>query len=227
MNLPKYLALFAACVGGLVFSSCARETEKEAEVKAPPPSVTFKAGRGLQVSPATLAVLQIKTAPAEERELASDMKIIAQVFDPNSPARASVLVATGDAERIAAGQPVDATLQRQVRTAEASLHQVELIYSLPGREVKLGDFVEIRVHQSAAKALAVQRSAVIDGASGPFVYVVNGDSYLKTAVKVGAQDANWIEITDGLYAGDVVVVHAAQKLWLAEMLLTKGGGDID
>lgn len=227
MKPPKYLALFAACVGGLIFPGCAREAEKEAESKAPPPSVTFKAGRGLQVSPATLAVLQLRTAPAEERELASDTKIIAQVFDPNPPAQASALVATGDAERIAAGQPVDATLRRRVRTAEPSLHQEELIYSLPGRELKLGDFVEIRVHQPAAKALAVPRSAVIDGASGPFVYVVNGDSYLKTAVKVGARDANWIEITDGLYAGDVIVAHAAQKLWLAEMLLTKGGGDID
>jgi multidrug efflux pump subunit AcrA (membrane-fusion protein) len=72
--------------------------------------------------------------------------------------------------------------------------------------------------------LAVPRSALLDAATGTFVYVVNGDHYLRTPVKTEARSADFVEITDGLYAGDVVVVSPVEQLWLAELRLTKGGG---
>jgi len=43
-------------------------------------------------------------------------------------------------------------------------------------------------------------------------------------VKVGARSPDFVEINDGLYAGDVVVAAPAEQLWLAELRLTKGGG---
>ena len=72
--------------------------------------------------------------------------------------------------------------------------------------------------------LTVPRSALLDSAAGLFVYVVNGEFYLRTPVKVGARSADFIEITDGLYAGDSVVATPVEQLWLAELRLTKGGG---
>jgi len=59
---------------------------------------------------------------------------------------------------------------------------------------------------------------------GTFVYVVNGNFYLRTAVKTGARSTDFVEITDGLYAGDVVVTTPVNQLWLSELRLTKGGG---
>ena len=73
-------------------------------------------------------------------------------------------------------------------------------------------------------ALTVPRSALLDAATGTFVYVVNGTSYLRTPVKIGASTADHVEITDGLYAGDTVVAAPVNQLWLSELRLTKGGG---
>ena len=76
----------------------------------------------------------------------------------------------------------------------------------------------------SAPVLTVPRSAVLEAAGGTFVFVVNGATYLRTAVKTGARSADHVEITDGLYAGDTVVTTAVDQLWLAELRLTKGGG---
>jgi multidrug efflux pump subunit AcrA (membrane-fusion protein) len=70
----------------------------------------------------------------------------------------------------------------------------------------------------------VPRSALLDTATGTFVYVVNGPAYLRTPVKVGVMSTDYIEITDGLYAGDAVVSAPVNQLWLSELRLTKGGG---
>ena len=65
---------------------------------------------------------------------------------------------------------------------------------------------------------------MLDTATGAFVYVVNGEAYLRTPVKTGASDADHVEIADGLYAGDTVVASPVNQLWLSELRLTKGGG---
>ena len=40
----------------------------------------------------------------------------------------------------------------------------------------------------------------------------------------GPHFSQFIEITDGLYAGDVVATGGVEQLWLTELRLTKGGG---
>jgi multidrug efflux pump subunit AcrA (membrane-fusion protein) len=41
---------------------------------------------------------------------------------------------------------------------------------------------------------------------------------------VGSEADGWVEITDGLLAGDQVVTKPVQTLWLIELRATKGGG---
>ncbi len=72
-------------------------------------------------------------------------------------------------------------------------------------------------------ALTVPDSAVIRGADGSFVYAANGGHFVRTSIKTGAQADGWIEITDGLYAGDTVVARAVDSLWLIELCALKGG----
>ncbi len=88
----------------------------------------------------------------------------------------------------------------------------------------IGEFVDLDFATEPSPVLAVPRSALLDAATGTFVYVVNGEHYLRTSVKTEARSADFVEITDGLYAGDVVVVAPVEQLWLAELRLTKGGG---
>jgi multidrug efflux pump subunit AcrA (membrane-fusion protein) len=60
-------------------------------------------------------------------------------------------------------------------------------------------------------------------AEGHFVYVVNGERYVRTPVKVGMQGVENVEIADGLYTGDEVVTVGVTPLWLAELQVLRGG----
>ena len=68
------------------------------------------------------------------------------------------------------------------------------------------------------------RSAVLETAAGKFAFVQNGDYLLRTPVTVGAENAEYAEITGGIYAGDVVAANPVETLYLIELRATKGGG---
>jgi multidrug efflux pump subunit AcrA (membrane-fusion protein) len=91
--------------------------------------------------------------------------------------------------------------------------------------LKPGEFVPARISLPRDDAVPViPQPALLRTSEGSFVYAVNGDAYFRTAVKTGAEAEGWIEITDGLLAGDQVVTQPVQTLWLIELRATKGGG---
>lgn len=69
----------------------------------------------------------------------------------------------------------------------------------------------------------VPRSALLRTAEGWFVYAVNEKFFLRTAVKVGAMNDEFAEVTDGLYAGDQIVTSPVNTLWMAELQILRGG----
>jgi hypothetical protein len=84
--------------------------------------------------------------------------------------------------------------------------------------------IDVASHKADGKdALVVPSSAVLNTAEGTFLFVVNGDHYKRTPVKVGDTFGSLVEITDGIYEGDAVVAEAAQTLWLIELRAVKGG----
>jgi multidrug efflux system membrane fusion protein len=67
--------------------------------------------------------------------------------------------------------------------------------------------------QTIKAAIAAPVAAVQQGAPGPFVYLVKPDSTVAvTVVKTGITDSGMIQITDGLKAGDQVVVDGSDRL---------------
>ena len=76
---------------------------------------------------------------------------------------------------------------------------------------------------SAKGAAAVPGDAVLRTVKGDFVFVVNGDWFLRTPVKLGASEAGFVEVKEGLYEGDKIVTHGARALWLAELQAVNGG----
>lgn len=66
-------------------------------------------------------------------------------------------------------------------------------------------------------------TAILRTVKGDFVYVANGDWFLRTPVKLGAADNASFTLKDGLYDGDTVVTQGARALWLAELQATNGG----
>jgi hypothetical protein len=83
---------------------------------------------------------------------------------------------------------------------------------------------EVAIHPGSAGAVAaVPAQAVLRTIKGPFVFVVNGEWLLRTPVVVGANRGDLVEIADGLYEGDHVVVNGVDTLWLAEIAAVNGG----
>lgn len=190
------------------------------------PETTFKAGTGLTIPLVTRVAIGFTTAPAEERTLPRTLRVTAQVFKAGPPALASVTVPAAQAAALAGKALAGARLVRLAPHSSAPDAPVDLILALddqPG--AKLGDFVNLTLTaKDGPPVVVVPRSALLRSASGTFVYVVNGSAYLRTAVKTGAESATHLEISDGLYAGDEVVTHPVEQLWLIELRATKGGG---
>jgi len=69
--------------------------------------------------------------------------------------------------------------------------------------------------EKRAQVLAVPKEAVLQEQGESFVFVVNGDAFLRHAVVTGMRDNRWCEIREGLYEGDQVVVRGNHELRLA------------
>jgi hypothetical protein len=210
------------------------EPSEHAEGGAGGGDASFKEGGGLILPPGVVRALAISTVETAERPLVRRLSVTAQVYAAGTNARAVALVSSGQADEVkpglratinATGEAV-AELVAISRIAEKASGQVELVFVLLNAPtLALGDTVTLTVNLAVdSPALVVPRSAVLDTATGTFVYVVNGTAYLRTPVKIGASDDSYFEITDGLYEGDIVVVTPVNQLWLSELRLTKGGG---
>lgn len=187
--------------------------------------VTYKEGRGLQLNPEVVKALGLQTADAAERPLRSDSKIVAQVFSLKPAIMASASIPETEAQHLEKHSFEAAKLVRIERATAKATRLVDAVFQLDRpTPPQLGEFVTIAVGADSTTALAVPASALLDTANGMFVYVVNGQLYLRTPVKVGVRAGEFVEITDGLYAGDDVVASPVNQLWLAELRLTKGGG---
>jgi hypothetical protein len=185
---------------------------------------SFKAGRGIQLPSETVKAMGIRTAEAEDHELSLQRRVTAQVFQAKPSVLASATMNASEAERLESTHAENAKLIRVDRSVENVSHQVELVLELEEPH-SVGEFVRLDLNAPAGSVLTVPRSALLDSARGTFVYVSNGGSFLRTAVKIGASDADRVEITDGLYAGDVVVTAAVEKLWVTELRLAVADTD--
>lgn len=83
---------------------------------------------------------------------------------------------------------------------------------------------EVATHAFEGKdTAAIPADALLRTVKGDFVYVANGEWFLRTPVKVGRADATHIEIADGLYEGDTIVTEGVRGLSLAEIQALNGG----
>ncbi|MBI2511674.1 MAG: hypothetical protein HYV96_06840 [Opitutae bacterium] len=83
--------------------------------------------------------------------------------------------------------------------------------------------VGTRAFAGADTVAAVPRSALLRTVRGDFVYVANGAWFLRTPVITGATDTTHVEIKEGLYEGDTIVVRGVRALSLAEIQALNGG----
>jgi hypothetical protein len=91
------------------------------------------------------------------------------------------------------------------------------LIELASAEVGTRDFAE------AKGAAAIPAAALVRTVKGDFVYVVNGDWFLRTPVKLAGGDGSHFAVEEGLYEGDKIVTRGARELWLAELQAINGG----
>ena len=208
----------------------------------------YAKGKGITLLDETKEAIGLGLEEAEERKLRPVLALEAQVYrtaseptrsggEQSGSAYATALVNPKVAERLKGGEP--ATLKSDDLSYEAevwridplskdAVNNVEVILQIPDPQntLSVGEFVSGFVVESGSDmtVLTVPRSAVLETASGKFAFVQNGDYLLRTPIITGAESTEYTEITDGLYAGDVVATNPVETLYLIELRATKGGG---
>ncbi|MBI5058906.1 efflux RND transporter periplasmic adaptor subunit [candidate division KSB1 bacterium] len=83
--------------------------------------------------------------------------------------------------------------------------------------LKVGEFVQVDLQTSVARrALAVQKSAILEDGGSTVAYVqAGGESFVRRVVTTGAIDGPWIEVLAGLKEGERVATAGAYKIKLA------------
>lgn len=208
----------------------------------------YAAGKGITLLDETREAIGLELAEAEERKLAPIVPLEAQVYraadEPSRPGReqtgsayATAFVNSRLAEKLKGGESAtlkthDASYEARVwridPASKQAVNSVEAILQIPDprNTLSVGEFASGFVAQSSAEetVLTIPRSAVLETATGKFAFVQNGDYLLRTAITTGAENTDYAEITDGIYAGDVVATKPVETLYLIELRATKGGG---
>lgn len=92
--------------------------------------------------------------------------------------------------------------------------QVYTTFYLEGatEEVGMGDYAAIVVvNRRREQALSVPKDAVHKDDTGSYVYVVQGEENVYTAVRTGMSDGAYTEVLSGLGEGDVVLLDTARQ----------------
>lgn len=76
-----------------------------------------------------------------------------------------------------------------------------------------GMFARIRInYDQRANALAIPRSALLEDGGNPAVFTVKDGKAARVELKLGYVDGEWVEVRDGLRAGDPVVIAGKSAL---------------
>ena len=129
----------------------------------------------------------------------------------------AAVVAYPQGTGVSGGKPLDtgtlAVLDNQI---DATTGTIRMKATFPNESGGLwpGGFVGVRLRVDTVRdAMVVPPSAVQRGPRGSFVYVLNeDDSVRRQVVAIGYEDEQGSIVTDGLNAGDRVVVDGASRL---------------
>lgn len=225
------------------------ESKAEGHEGEAPTGASFKPGKGVILTDETRQSLGVETAEVTERKLPVELRFTVQVFgEDHKPTaaetshaectcKASGLLGQTQAGMLQTNQPASLASKSgealggivlDVKPAKAlALGDAEVVIGVTnvGAQFKPGDFLSATVATPRDEAVAVvPKSAVLRSAEGSFVYTLNGDAYFRTAIKTGSEAEGFVEVTDGLLSGDVVVTKPVEKIWLIELRATRGGG---
>jgi len=211
--------------------------------------VTFNSKEGLSVPSSTAKFIGLQVADVEERSATVSVRFSARVyqtvrerqFASAAPAATSIALASAfvnptQAALLTNGQVAVVTVNHaeprkgKVAAVNRSLEKVqgqaEVMLSLEDADARLTNGVIVSVSVPLGReqsVVTIPRSALLRTAEGDFVYTVSGTRFVRAALTTGEVSNESVEVTDGLYAGDRIVVQPVMTLWLAELQSIRGG----
>lgn len=198
---------------------------------APENGAKFKKGEGVSLSDEMKKTLNLQVADVAEEKVSSavTMNLHAAKADEATgwldPQQAALLKPGADVELATEGN--GAVLKGSVHRVEKPTFGAMADYEVtikPTKPLAVGSRLKATFHAPEGEAVAaVPRSALLKTAEGCFVFAVNGAFYVRTPVKIGAMSDTLVEITDGLYSGDQIVISPVMSLWMAELQVLRGG----
>jgi hypothetical protein len=229
-----------------------QETKPQESDEPSATGASFQEGQGLALLAETQKSLGLEFAEVGERIVQPTIHLTAQIYrsateasrlygkERRERAYATVLVSPEAAAQLKPGQKLafasseGATVDQEgmvwkIESAQIPvLGQAEILLELTDADHRLavGNFVAVQVPLgSTPRALVgVPPSAVLETSTGTYAFVKNGNYWLRTSIKTGLKNKDYIEITEGLYEGDMVAVKPVEALYLIELRETKGGG---
>ncbi|MEO8204966.1 MAG: hypothetical protein ABI615_02215 [Chthoniobacterales bacterium] len=206
-------------------------TEKTADTI---PGAYFKTGRGVSLPEPMRKSLGIQVADVTEQKIIPLIKIRLQVLPgARSGVEASGWISSEEAKKIHVGQTVrltlpdgasaDGTVQRLEKAAYAALGDFEVTINTKAALTAGTPIVAVIETPSTGEVVVVPQSALMRNAEGEFVYVINENYYKRTPVDTGSRNDKFVEIKDGLYAGDQIVVAQVAPLWMTELQTLRAG----
>ena len=228
LGMKTLILTSIALLAALALSGCGPVEAKTSE-RPPENGAQFKKDFGLTLTDVMKKSIALKVAEVSEEKIAPSFTA---TLSASGGAEVSGWLTAEQAALVKPGMEVelraDAGTQtgRVVRVEKApyaTLGDFEVAVA-PATPLDAATRVAGTFRDAAGDAVtAVPGAALLRTAEGAFVYVVNGEFYVRTPVKVGAQSGEHVEITDGLYAGDQIVVSPVMSLWLAELQVLRGG----
>ena len=245
MKKSLFLVLLLGALGGMavMFVPTKEAVSKPAHSGEEPWS--FKEGRGVALNEGATRSLGIAVAEVQSANIIPEKEAVTvQIYQAASEggttdhqAMGSFFLPSDEAKKLAQGQPFElrgngATFEAAVVSVKppaeghGGLSEVLAHLSDPKGELHVGDFLQARLAQTKGArsgVTAIPQSSVVDSVRGPFVYVANNKSFLRTPVKLGASQNGVVEVVDGLFEGDAVVTKGAPALWMVELQAVNGG----
>lgn len=112
------------------------------------------------------------------------------------------------------GKQFTGTVARVAPVVDNGTGTFRVVASFPGDgELQPGMFSRLNInYDQRADALVVPRTALLEDGGEPAVYVVRNGKAQRTVLKLGYNDAGWVEVREGLKAGEQVVIAGKAAL---------------
>ena len=112
------------------------------------------------------------------------------------------------------GKQFTGTVARVAPVVDNGTGTFRVVASFPGDgELQPGMFSRLNInYDQRADALVVPRTALLEDGGEPAVYVVRDGKAQRTVLKLGYNDAGWVEVREGLKPGDQVVIAGKAAL---------------